>query len=226
MRIRVISYPASTNTELSGKFIVGHRRVLHDFGITNVTSNNVDWIGSKETYVIVAVDSENDEIVGGIRINLSQSSTDLPLHGALGYMDERIVNWIEEKNKTGVAEVCGLWNAKRVFGKGISPLLTLSAVALCGMLPTQLLLGIAAPYTRLMSISMGFELMDQFGDNGYFPYPNDRHRASLMAITDLKCLPFAEQKKRELIYNLRDKPDSSSIFSYYPEVQLHVEYNL
>ncbi len=185
-------------------FLNGHVNVLKDYGITNITTNNHEWMKNPNIYCVVAIDKENCEIVGGIRIQISEEGTLLPVEAAVGYMDNEIYKIVERfRNDGGVAELCALWNAKRVAGKGISTLLTRASIAACIQLDFKTLMGICAEYTLNMFYRVGFRVNPNLGNNGKFPYPNENYIAQVLGILNAKTLDTSHPYDKERMLSLR-----------------------
>ncbi|MEZ4738192.1 MAG: hypothetical protein R2818_02285 [Flavobacteriales bacterium] len=72
------AFRAISEPELCAEFLRQHRKVLEDFGIPNVTTNNDDWISDPDTYVIVAI-SDKEGMVGGIRVEIATDDRECPL---------------------------------------------------------------------------------------------------------------------------------------------------
>ena len=193
------------------RFKEGHRKILVDYGITNVTTNTEDWQNDPDVYVISA-ETENGEMVGGIRLDrTSNLSKALPIQTALNKLDPRIDNLVRTDSAKGTAEVCGLWNAKKVFGKGVSPLLARAAVAYATFIEIDTLYCLVAQYTLDLAKSIGFSVLDEIGATGTFKYPNDRFVASALRITDLQELKSAESYQRRRIFSMRRNPSQQFI---------------
>lgn len=224
MNIRIQSFSPRNNTEFSEQFRLGHQRVLSDYGIENVTSNSVLWANNKHVHALVALNLEDNSVVGGIRIHMLEDGDYLPVMMALNYIDPNVSNWVRSNKSGEAAEICGLWNAKRVFGRGISFFLTRAAIAYCMRGKFKTLIGLAAPYTKEMSESLGFRVVETVGLNGTFLYPNERHLASLMCF-HLSSLDTMVETNRILALSLKNNP-VQEIAEMYNGKTLFVEYNL
>ncbi|HRH39008.1 MAG TPA: hypothetical protein PK760_11710, partial [Flavobacteriales bacterium] len=76
------AFRATNEPELCAEFLRQHRKVLEDFGITNVTTNDDAWTKDPNTYVIVAL-ADDASMVGGIRLEVDKGTRDLPIQSAL-----------------------------------------------------------------------------------------------------------------------------------------------
>src|SRR5262245_43561542 len=137
------AFVAADEPELCRQYAEGHVRVLKDYGITNITSNNHEWSKLKTVYCIVAYNEEG-EMVGGIRMQKADGVHQLPVEKAVGYMDPRIHGIISSYLEEGVGELCALWNAKSVAGRGLSLLLTRAGISICSQVSISIMVGICA----------------------------------------------------------------------------------
>src|SRR5665213_1736070 len=92
---RMWAYRAIDEAGLCEEYIKGHVKVLTDYGITNITSNNNTWVENKHIYCIVAEDLDTKELVGGIRIQIADGTFALPVEKAIGKIDARIYNKVK-----------------------------------------------------------------------------------------------------------------------------------
>ncbi|MFZ6051109.1 hypothetical protein [Halocola ammonii] len=193
------------------RFKEGHRKILVDYGITNVTTNTEDWQNDPDVFVITA-ETECGEMVGGIRLDRTSSALkSLPIQSALNKLDPEIDGLVRSDSARGTAEVCGLWNAKKVFGKGVSPLLARAAVAYAAFIEIDTLYCLVAQYTLDLAKSIGFSVLEEIGNQGTFKYPNDRFVASALRIVDLEELKTAIPSERRRIFSIRRNPSQEFI---------------
>lgn len=189
----------------------GHVSVLIDYGITNITTNNDDWMRNPNMYCIIAIDEEEQEIVGGIRVQVSDEATLLPVEKAIGRMDDRIFGIVKNfREHGGVGELCALWNAKKIAGLGISILLTRSGISITNQLGIKTLVGICADYTLKMFKQVGFVVDQSLGKNGEFAYPNDTYVARVLGIMNASTLDTAQDYDKERMNSLREQPEQAT----------------
>jgi hypothetical protein len=117
MNYEFIHFKAIENQALCEEFMSGHIRVLKDFGITNVTTNTDSWKMNENIHVIVAKSKSTGELVGGIRIQIMSDKEELPIEQALTELDPKVPEVLRRDKAHEVAEVCGLWNSKRVMAR-------------------------------------------------------------------------------------------------------------
>jgi hypothetical protein len=214
-----------SNQALSLRYAEGHRKVLADFGIENVTTNNDVWISNEFTLGIVATSVLDNSVQGGVRLHFRNPYVPLPLSQALGYLEPNLNSWLLSHPESTLAEICGLWNSKKVFGRGLSFFLTRSAVACARIHGVGRIVGLAAPYTREMSESVGFQIASELGSNGLFTYPNERHTASVMEIQDPKNVRSASVLNQLRIKSLSDHP-IQTFHETYRNNRTIISYNL
>lgn len=190
----------------------GHIKVLKDYGITNITSNNDEWMDSPYMFCVVATIAETGETVGGIRIQVSTETTLLPVEKAISKMDARIHDIVKNyRDNGGVGELCALWNAKSVAGIGLSILLTRAGISIANQVGIKTLVGICADYTLKMFKKVGFEVDYSLGTGGEFPYPNPNYVARVLGIMNAESLESAEEYDKERMSSLRKEPMQSFI---------------
>lgn len=184
----------------------GHTEVLRIFGITEITSANRGWFKNPASYVVIAQDLETNEIVGGGRIHLSGGTQPLPIEAAIGKMDSSIYELVKELSIDITGELCGLWNSRKVAGKGVSYIITRALVALASQLKMGSLWIICAEdtYRRIFKES-GFRIESRLGKDGKFYYPKSDLIALTLIINDLKKLENSNDAVREGIFSLRQE---------------------
>lgn len=210
MKVKFVGYRAIDSIENCQRFKNGHEKVLSDYGITNITTNTFEWMKDPNVYVVMAISEEDNEVVGGIRIHISSESTTLPVESAVGHMDPNIYNIVKNfRENGGVAELCALWNAKRVAGKGVSTLLTRASIAATVQLSFQTLMGICADYTMDMFNKVGFRVNPKLGNSGEFKYPNENYIARVLGIMNAITLDTAHPYDKERMISLRENLEQS-----------------
>ena len=206
-RITLKAFKAPEEPGLCAEFLAEHRKVLEDFGISHVTTNNEIWMHDPDCYVIVAL-HETLGMVGGIRLKLDQPDSPLPMADAIRKLDPKIDTALAELQPYGNGEVCGLWNAHRYNGRGIPVLLSQAVTAIAVAAGARKMVCFVAHYTQKHPARNGFVVMDNIGDNGYFPdYPIPRIIAIAMMNPDTMLLEQANAAQRQLIYSLRLRPE-------------------
>lgn len=206
--LRIRAYRAIDDYASCEKFSEGHREVLKSYGIKQVSSANSEWFLNPGVYVIVLESKEDNRIYGGTRIHVANSFQPLPLEEALGVMDNKVYKIVEEASITGTGELCGLWNAREISGKGYSVLLTEGAVAEAGIafskqLKLSSLFVLCAPWTVEMVQKYGFIHEKSIGQEGAFEYPTPDLIARLLVIKNTETLDDAGSLERERIFDLR-----------------------
>lgn len=183
-------------------------RVLKNFGITMITSANIDWFEDPNTYVIVAESTEDGRVLGGARVQVTDGTYPLPIEKAVKELDDGIHDVIKEAIPTGVAELCGLWNSREIAGMGIgSVFLTRTAVAIAPQINIKSIYALCAAYTVQMAQKAGFRIATFLGNNGTFYYPKDDLVATAMILHDIHDLSTAAAAEREEIELLRLTPN-------------------
>lgn len=204
------AFRAPEQPELCKEFVNQHRKVLEDFGISHVTTNNERWLDDPLSYVIVALD-EAGEMMGGIRLKMATPDEQLPMEQAVQKFDERVHTELEALLPYGNGEVCSLWNANRFRAMGIPILLSQAITALSVQAGAGRMVCLVAHYTKKHPARNGFVVMENVGDNGTFDYPIPSIKAIAMVNPDTHLLHCADDQQRQLLFSLRTRPDQVRI---------------
>jgi hypothetical protein len=125
----------------------------------------------------------------------------------------------------GTGELCGLWNAKSVAGRGISILLVRAAISIINQLQFRTLLGICGPYSLDMFTRVGFVIDKSLGNKGDFIYPTPEYIAYVLGIMDARTLATSLPFDRNRMLQLRSNPEQT-ILETGPKGELEVLYEL
>lgn len=225
--VHIRTFIAPTDPEACEKFIIGHKKLLEIFGISQITSNRQDWVDDPDTVVILVEDPEKGLVYGGARVQLARSELALPIETAIGRYDKQVYDLVKaDETRGGTCEICGLWNSREVAGMGIgSYILARVGVAITTQLPVKSLFVLCAPITVKMGLRLGCEVEKSLGNDGLFYYPKDDLIATVMRMTDVYNLDLATEVEREKIQSLRDNPQQE-ILEKGPKGEFPVMYDL
>ncbi len=205
LKIRV--FRAIDDLESCERFAEGHANVLRDYGVTKVTSSKNDWFYNPGVYVVLVETKDGSTVVGGERIHIVEQGHKLPIEEAISVVEDKIYGLVAsyaDKKVTG--ELCGLWNAKAIAGRGVSILLTKIGVALANQLSMDSLFVLCAPYTVAMCQASGFEIETSIGNKGTFIYPKLDLVATALVVKDVDSLNKADEKFRKEIRTYIENP--------------------
>lgn len=225
MKLIFRAFKALGNRDLCEKYLDGHIQVLKNYGITNITTNNRDWMDWDGVYCITA-EKEDGTIVGGVRAQIADGLNMLPVEKAIGKMDPRIHELVKLYRKDGVGELCALWNAKEVAGMGISIMIVRAGISTLNQIACNTLMGICADYTLKMFTKVGFVVDNSLGNNGEFVYPNENYIARVLGILNAKDLETAEEFDRRKMLDLRQNPQQTCTESGPNNTEIEIEYQL
>lgn len=226
--IRLRLYRAIDDPESCQKFIIGHRHVLENIGVTKVTSSNDAWMYNPGVYVLIVEDTSDGRVLGGARVHVASKEFPLPVEEATSFIDAKVVDVIGQHIPEGTGEICGLWNSREVAGMGIGAVfLTRAAVAISTQIGLKSLFALCAPYTVKMAEHVGYEIETSVGNQGTFYYPKLDLVATFMILRDVDVLSKAIPEEREPILELRNRPVSERTEIYRKrEVQLFYQLRL
>lgn len=226
MKLKLKAFRAIDEPLLCEYFLEGHGNVLKDYGVTNITSNTQKWIFNPSVFVIVAIDEDLSEVIGGIRIHFADGIEMLPVEKAIGKIDPNIHEIVNSYLSNGVGELCALWNAKKVAGLGISMLLTRAGISITNQIHCAILMGIGSDHTMDMFAKVGFIVDTSLGNGGEFIYPNENYIARVLGILNSNDLNTADSFNRERILDLRNSPNQTITELTPKNSPIEVEYNL
>ena len=223
---RIWAFRSVDEIELCKEYIKGHIKVLTDYGITNITSNNDLWVNNPNMYCVVLMDPITNEMLGGIRVQVSDETFPLPVESAIGKMDNKIYSIVKlYRLHGGVGELCGLWNSKKIAGYGTSILLIRSGISITEQLKIKTLIGICAQYSLKMFQNVGFVIDKDLGNRGDFPYPNETYTANVVGILNSETLNTANPLDKSRIFSIRNEPCQTCIENG-PKGDININYNL
>lgn len=224
-KYKVYVFRAIDEPELCNRYIQGHRKVLVDYGISNVTTNTNEWVNHPYIYCTVAEDVKDGTLVGGVRIQISDGKIPLPVEGAVGYMDNSIHTKVKEYALNGgISESCGLWTAKSVKGVGIARYLMWASVSSSNQLGFTKMLGICGWHTLKLFNDIGFVIDKSLGNNGDFLYPTEEHIANVIGILDAVTLKHASPFDQKVMLSMRENKSIQREEIYGP-FQSTIDYN-
>lgn len=223
---KVFAFRAVDEQELCDQYIDGHIKVLTDYGITNITSNNETWTKNKYIYCIGLKEIGNDSLLGGIRIQLADGKYPLPVEDAIGYLDNNIYKVVSYyANNGGVGELSGLWLDNRLKGLGFGHYLVRAAIASSSQLNFNTMIGICAGYSLKMFNDVGFVIDQSLGKGGDFPYPNKNYIAHVVGILNAITLQSASKHDKDIMTSLR-----GNVIQFRNEIysgkEVKIDYNL
>jgi len=206
--IYIRAFRAIDDHEASMKFVEGHKRVLDNVGVTDVTSSNHEWTTNPNVYVILIESGDRTKIYGGARVHASSGELSLPVEEATREIDERIVDIIAEQQQHGTGEICGLWNSLEVAGYGIGSKYAIrSAICILPKLKLKTCFALCSPYTARISGNYGFKIEKSLGNDGTFYYPKLDLLATITFLGNSDLLEGADENEIEIINNLRNNPN-------------------
>lgn len=227
MKVTIRAFRADQDIESCMRYVEGHRKVLEAYGVTQVTSANIDWMYHPSTFIALVESQEDGRVLGGGRVQVADGKIPLPIETAIDDLDPRIFDMVQEKSQHGgTGEYCGLWNSREVAGHGIgSILLVRIGIALAEQVNIKSLFAFCSPATVKISMKVGYTVLRQIGINGTFYYPKEDLLATAMILEDPLVLSHADSSERERITALRENPVQTVIESG-PKGSIEVDYDL
>jgi len=210
--IYIRAFRAVDDKEASQKFVDGHKRVLENVGITEVTSSNNDWIHNPAVYVILIESGDRSKVYGGARVHVADGITQLPVEEATMEIDPKILEVVSKQVPKGTGEICGLWNSLEVAGYGIGSTYAIrSAICILPMMGLDTCFALCSPYTARVAKNFGFLIDRTLGNNGTFYYPKLDLLATVVFVENSLTLESADPEEIIIINELRKTPNTERI---------------
>lgn len=204
-KFRVSGFRALDEPKLCEYYLAGHTKVLLDYGIANITSNNRVWMDNPDIYCLMIQNQDTNEMMGGIRIQLANGIYPLPVEDAIGYMDNKIYSIVENyADNGGIGELSALWVDNRLRGLGVGVYLVRAAIASASQLNFKTMTGICGDVTLKMFNNVGFITETSLGNNGQFYYPNEELIAHVVGILDAISLESAAEYDKNIMVSFRN----------------------
>src|SRR4051812_33998994 len=96
IKLVIKAFRAVDNLADCQKYVEGHMKVLKIFGITMITSANIEWFMDPYTYVVLVESESGDKVYGGARIQVAGGQYPLPIEKAVFELDDTIYNFIKK----------------------------------------------------------------------------------------------------------------------------------
>lgn len=196
--VKIRAFRAVDEPETCHAFLAGHRKVLEEFNLENISTNTPKWIRHENSFVVVA--EFQNEIIAGARMQVADNSFALPVSDAVAHFDPKIDTLIANKmNDGGASELCGLWNSRKLPPNlGITMLVSMAAVSLAQQIQTKNVFAICAGYTLRAAMKMGFAVEKSVGNNGEFVYPNSKYTARVLSMNGYSLENTIQEYKQEI----------------------------
>ncbi len=218
---------ANQDQRLCKRLLQGHRRVLEAYGIKNLSSFRTDWFRRDDVIVIAVLTPDGEKVLAGARMQPGMVANDFPLHQAVGHVDPKVSEFLEERIPEGVMELSALWNSIELAGMGLgSEFLIEVAMASLPMLKAKHLVALTSPVTRKWREKHGWQIRKELGDDGFFVYPKDSLRASIEHYQHPEFLPDVAEEVKTLMQNIWDRPEGVTTHVHGPKGQLKIRLNL
>ena len=218
---------ASHDPRLCKKLLEGHKRVLEAYGIKNLSSFRTDWFRRDDVLLIAVLTPDGEKVLAGARLQPGQVANDFPLHQAVGHMDPKVGEFLEEIIPEQTYELNALWNSIELAGMGLgSEFLIQVSMAAMPLLGAKHLVALTSPVTRRWRKRHGWCLREDLGDDGYFVYPKDSLRATVEHFMHPDFHQNVDPDVQELMRAIQKRPEDVMTFVHGPKGQLNIRLNL
>jgi hypothetical protein len=203
--VRLRLTKASEDQETVRRYIKGHEEVLLHNGVK--LSEGYDYWHSLETvYLLVAESLDGQTCYGGSRLHLWNGKDPLPVQSFLAPIENRVYEELDSlaANSGGILEIAGLWNSRLVAGLGLgSEHIIRTSIALSVFLQPRLVFTFCSPFVSRFADEFGFLPYRNLGNEGKFPFPDERWMSTINYLEDKFNLPYAKAEERNKIFEIR-----------------------
>ena len=218
---------ASHDPRLCKKLLEGHKRVLEAYGIKNLSSFRTDWFRRDDVLLIAVLTPDGEKVLAGARLQPGMVANDFPLHQAVGHMDPKVGEFLEEIIPEKTYELNALWNSIELAGMGLgSEFLIQVSMAAMPLLGARHLVALTSPVTRRWRKKHGWHLREDLGDEGFFVYPKDSLRATVEHFMHPDFHQNVDPDVQVLMQAIRNRPEDVTTFVHGPKGQLTIRLNL
>jgi hypothetical protein len=188
------------------RYIKGHEELLRNNGI-ELSGDYHYWSELESVSLLVVENMDESVCFGGARIHEWDKVNLLPIQSFLQSLDSNVNNVINTLgNNGGVLEIAGLWNSRQVAGWGLgSEHLIRTSIASTIYFDCKSVITFCSPFVSRFAEDFGFEPLKQVGNEGSFPFPDERWISTVNFLEDKLNLPLAKNEEREHIKLLREK---------------------
>ncbi len=222
---KVIAFRAVDEPELCSEFIKGHNKTLNEYNLTKIIADNNTWVNNPNSYCLGLINKKN-KLLAGIKIQLANGKTPLPIELAISYMEPKINVLVQHYySNGGIGEVSGLWVDNRLKGLGIGWYMTRAAIASSNQFNVKTLIGISADVSLNIFHNVGFVIEETLGKNGHHLYPYKdlvAHTIGLINVTTLDSTAIYDKK---IIKSLQRKHTQTRIEND-KNKEVSIDYNI
>lgn len=166
--------------DIAHEFFLKHIEVLKKHNVKGITSIKPQWKYMPNVYVIAVYDNISDEMIGGMRLEVSSRSNLLPFESALSSEFSNVHSFVEHyRDNGGVCEFSGLWVNSTHNKQGIPEFMTKLGISLSRTLCIKYAFAFANNYSRPITERLGF-ISETVGGESVFLYPDERYPTQLM----------------------------------------------
>jgi signal transduction histidine kinase len=199
--------------------------VVRQLGL-EFASVNQEWYDDSNCIVVIVESEDRSTVYGGARLVKYELGKNLPIISAISEYEPKILDFLEEHEKFGIAELCGLWNSAEVYGMGVGSVHSIrAAIAASFNVGFNQIIALCSAYTSKMSFSYGLKRIEELGNKGSIYYQSAQQDAYIMYLSDTNSMLEASEKERNIIHSLRVN-GHSKLFDSVHDHNFDVSYNI
>jgi hypothetical protein len=206
LEVSLIVSRAINDLDLCQRFSEGHRKLLENH---NVDLGPVDtsWYTDRNVYILVVKDELSDEILGGSKLVISDGKGNLPMEKLLSEDYPELSGLLSNLSKRGIVEISSLWNSRSIAGWGLgSEQLIKASIVVSSFLDVDRVVTFCSPFVTRFAESYGFNPLEDFGENGAIPFPDNRWMSTINVLYDIDEMRLADISCKTEIFELKQNP--------------------
>lgn len=154
-----------------------------------------------EVICICYIDRDQN-MLGGIRVELISKSHPLPICSAIGKYDATIITDYAKYPELKVGEICGMWTDRRAAGIGVGNGLVRFAMLTLMKVNASLGTCLCTDYTKMLVEKHGFTVATKYGNQGTLLYPDERYIATVMILKKPSISTIVNPRELEMMNRL------------------------
>lgn len=181
-QLRLRALRATLHRELADVFEAAQRAALRRHGLERSVVTRAQLRSLENTWLLVVDRPDDADVLAGARVDLYDPARPLQVEQIVGRFGAEPLDRLRDRLHAAVAEFCGMWVRDDHRKQGFPERLSAAAVAAATRLGLTRLVGIAPPHTMGAFTAVGFRIVRELGDEGAYPYPDERFRSWIIDV--------------------------------------------
>lgn len=181
-QFRLRALRATLHRELADVFEAAHRAALRRHGLDRSVVTRAQLRSLENTWLLVVDRPDDADMLAGARVDIYDPARPLQIEQIVGRFGAEPLARLRDRLHAAAAEFCGMWVRDDHRKQGLPERLCVAAVTAATRLGLTRLVGITAPHTLDAMTAVGFRIVRDLGDEGAYPYPDERFRSWIITM--------------------------------------------